>query len=157
MPVIELRGAIPVGLWMGVPLPKVLLYCVLGNMAPIIPLLIGLKSTYIQRLFAPMLAKASHKIADIGGQGNSEKLWLSIATFVGIPLPGTGAWTGAFGAFLLGMGLFESITAISAGVVTAGLIMSAITLSGKKGGIISLGVLGLVVWKAMFGEKKKEA
>ena len=58
--------------------------------------------------------------------------WAALALFVGIPLPGTGAWTGALAAFVLGMPLMTSLTAIFAGVVSAGVIMSALTMAGRK-------------------------
>ena len=137
MPVIELRGAVPVGLWMGLPITKVLPACVLGNMVPIIPLLFLLKNDTLKKLMKPILDRAEKKSASLG-VGSLDKQWASLAAFVGIPLPGTGAWTGAMGAFLLGMPTAVAISSIFTGVVSAGLIMSAITLTGKKGGLAAL-------------------
>jgi len=67
MPVVELRGAIPVGIWMGVPLAKTLALCVLGNMLPIVPLLLGLRLPIVQRLLDKPLTKARKKSDDVLG------------------------------------------------------------------------------------------
>lgn len=143
MPVIELRGAVPVGLWMGLPITKVLPACILGNMIPIVPLMFLLRNESLKKLMKPILDRAEKKSSSLG-VGSLEKQWASLAAFVGIPLPGTGAWTGAMGAFLLGMPTAVALSSIFTGVVSAGLIMSAITLAGKKGGIAALCVLALV-------------
>jgi len=140
MPVVELRGAIPVGVWMGLPIQQVLPICVLGNMAPIIPLLFLLKNDSLKKLMSPILKRAEKKASGLG-VGSLEKQWVSLAVFVGIPLPGTGAWTGAMGAFLLGMPTPLAISAIFAGVVSAGCIMTALTLAGRTGGLVALSVL----------------
>jgi uncharacterized membrane protein len=93
MPVVELRGAIPVGVWMGLPIWQVFLTCVVGNMIPIIPLLFLLKNDTLKKLMSPILKRAEKKASGLG-VGSIEKQWVSLAAFVGIPLPGTGAWTG---------------------------------------------------------------
>jgi len=95
---------------------------------------------------SPILSRAEKKSAALSG----EKQWASLAAFVGIPLPGTGAWTGAMGAFLLGMPTTMAISSIFTGVVSAGLIMSALTLAGKKGALAGLAVLALVTGKEFF-------
>jgi ferredoxin--NADP+ reductase len=140
MPVVELRGAIPVGIWMGLPLYEVFPICVIGNMVPIIPLLYLLKNDTLKKLMSPILKRAEKKASGLG-VGSLEKQWVSLAAFVGIPLPGTGAWTGAMGAFLLGMPTPLAISSIFAGVFSAGMIMSAITLAGRTGGLVALSVL----------------
>jgi ferredoxin--NADP+ reductase len=140
MPVVELRGAIPVGVWMGLPIYQVFLICVIGNMVPIIPILFLLRNDALKKLMSPILKKAEKKASGLG-VGSLEKQWVSLAAFVGIPLPGTGAWTGAMGAFLLGMPTSLAISSIFAGVVSAGLIMTAITLAGRTGGLVGLAVL----------------
>ena len=91
----------------------------------------------------PILDRAEKKSASLG-VGSLEKQWASLAAFVGIPLPGTGAWTGAMGAFLLGMPTAVAISSIFTGVVSAGVIMSAITLAGKKGGLAALATLAII-------------
>ncbi|CAB9523582.1 reductase, leaf isozyme 2, chloroplastic [Seminavis robusta] len=156
LPVVELRGAVPVGIWMGYPITTVLPVCVLGNMAPIIPLLYLLRNPTLKNLMAPILKRAEKKAAGLG-VGSLEKQWASLAAFVGIPLPGTGAWTGAMGAFLLGMPTAVALSSIFTGVVSAGVIMSAITLAGRKGGLAALAALFAFTGKEfLFGSKKQD-
>lgn len=153
MPVVELRGAVPVGVWMGLPIQTVLPVCVLGNMAPIVPLLFLLRNDKLKELMSPVLSRAEKKSASLG-VGSIEKQWASLAAFVGIPLPGTGAWTGAMGAFLLGMPTAVALSSIFTGVVSAGVIMTAITLAGKKGGIAALAALALITGREFFATKE---
>lgn len=100
MPVVELRGGVPVGLWMGMPILKTFVLCVTGNMIPIPIILLALRSQFVQKLAKPVLDRAREKAE---GFGDEKSQALALTLFVGIPLPGTGAWTGAMGAFLLGM------------------------------------------------------
>lgn len=100
MPVVELRGGVPVGIWMGMPIAQVFGLCVAGNMLPIPVILLALRSSFVQRLAKPVLDRARAKAA---GFGDAKSQAVALTLFVGIPLPGTGAWTGAMGAFLLGM------------------------------------------------------
>ena len=81
-------------------------------------------------IMAPVLNRARKKSSSIG-LASPEKQWASLAAFVGVPLPGTGAWTGAMGAFLLGMPTMVALSSIFTGVVSAGLIMSAIVLAAS--------------------------
>ncbi len=154
LPIVELRGAIPVGLWMDLPIKQVFPVSVLGNMVPILPLLLLLKSPAVQKLFAPLLSRAEKKASSIVN-APSDKQWAALAFFVGVPLPGTGAWTGALAAFLLGMPLTSALSAIFAGVVSAGCIMSALTLSGKKGAIAALAALSAYAISALTGAGSK--
>ena len=104
---------------------------------------------------APILDRAEKKSASLG-VGSLQKQWVSLAAFVGVPLPGTGAWTGAMGSFLLGMPTAVALSSIFAGVVTAGVIMSAITLAGTKGGIAALSaLLAFTAKELLFSEKKQ--
>lgn len=152
LPIVELRGAIPVGIWMGIPISTVFATCVIGNMLPILPFLLLLKNDKVKTLFQPLLDRASRKIGTI----STEKQWTSLAAFVGIPLPGTGAWTGAMGAFLLGLPLMTAFSSIFTGVLAAGCIMTAITLAGRTGGIVALGVLLASTAKTLLSSKKQD-
>jgi len=148
LPVVELRGAIPVGLWMGLSLQHVLTVCIVGNLVPIVFLLWGLQVLpFVQTWLQPFLDVAAKKTQNFP----ITQKWTSLATFVGIPLPGTGAWTGAMGAFLLGMPFFSAFTSIATGVCVAGGIMSALTLAGKKGGLIALGALAVAYGVSLLG------
>jgi uncharacterized membrane protein len=88
LPVVELRGAVPVGIWMGYPISTVFPVCVLGNIAPIIPLLVLLRNESLRKLLKPVLDRAEKKTSELG-IGSIQKQWTSLAAFVGIPLPGT--------------------------------------------------------------------
>lgn len=143
VPLIELRGAIPIGLstLLGDPLPVIPLYivCILGNMLPV-PiifffarkvLLWGADKKFIGKFFTFCLEKGEK-----GGKALQEKagrgLYVALFLFVGIPLPGTGAWTGTLAASFLDMDFKKSVIAVMAGVILAGIIM----------GLASAGVFG---------------
>lgn len=130
LPVLELRGAIPVGIWMGMPAVKVAALAIVGNILPIAPLLYALRFGPVQALLKPVLDRAASKASSLGDAAQRAQL---LAAFVGVPLPGTGAWTGAMCAFLLGMPFGQAVGAISLGVVASGAIMTAVTTAGPKG------------------------
>ena len=138
LPVVELRGGVPVGIWMGLPVAKTAVLAVIGNMMPIIPLLLALRSPLVRKLMKPILERAESKAAAFGDESTRAR---GLALFVGIPLPGTGAWTGAMGAFLLGMPFAQAVGAIFSGVVMAAGIMSLVTVSGTIGGVIATAFL----------------
>lgn len=142
LPLVELRGGVPVGLWMGKPWLEVLFLCILGNMIPIPLILVALRSEKVKQLLRPLLHRAESKMKAIGGHDR----WVGVAAFVGVPLPGTGAWTGAMVAYLLGMELQEAVTSIFAGVCVAGCIMASLTLAGWYG----CGVATIVCAIALF-------
>ena len=137
VPLIELRGAIPVGVAMGLPLWQVYVIAIIGNMLPI-PFII----VYIRRIFHWMrrrsprlnaLVDKLEKKAHLKGQKVTKYKYIGLWLFVALPLPGTGAWTGALIAALLDMPLRKSIPSIFLGVVTAGLIMTFVT-----GGVVAI-------------------
>ena len=111
VPIIELRGGVPFGTALGLPPGQALVASIIGNMIPI-PFII----VYIRRIFLWMRRKSPKLNSYIG-------LWI----FVAIPLPGTGAWTGALAAAFLDMPLRKALPSIFLGVVTAGLIMTFAT------------------------------
>lgn len=130
LPVVELRGSIPVGAAMGLPFWQVFPICVLGNLLPV-PFLMLFAKTVVQKLatfpkigpfFQKLIRRADQKATEIAAY---EKWGLFI--FVAIPLPGTGAWTGSLVAALLRMRLIPAFLCIAAGVFTSGLIMSGIS------------------------------
>lgn len=145
VPLIELRGAIPIGLsnFLGEPLSVLPLYiaCIIGNMLPV-PIIFffarkvlewGADKKFIGRFFTFCLEKGKK-----GGEALQAKagkgLYVALFLFVGIPLPGTGAWTGTLAASFLDMDFKKSVIAVMAGVILAGIIM----------GLASLGVFGAV-------------
>lgn len=138
VPLIELRGAIPIALGMGLPTIPAIIVCVLGSIIPV-PiiyffarkfLLWGAKQRYIGRLcnfFVVKGERAGQKLVEKAGRGG---LAVALMLFVGIPLPGTGAWTGALGASFLNMGFKSTTISVSLGVVIAGIIMATVSLLG---------------------------
>ena len=137
VPLVELRGAIPYGVLFGLPLWLTFVIAILGNMLPV-PfiylfarriLLWGKDRPVIGRFFTFCLEKGERggeKLQAKAGRG----LFWALLLFVGIPLPGTGAWTGTLAASILNMGLKKSTLACMVGVVLAGCIMGALSLMG---------------------------
>ena len=135
VPLIELRGAMVYAVGVGLPEIPALLVCVLGNMLPV-PiiyffarkvLLWGRDKKYIGKFFTFCLEKgekAGNKLAKTAGRRG---LFIALLLFVGIPLPGTGAWTGTLGASFLKMGIRSTTVAVSLGVVLAGIIMTLLS------------------------------
>ena len=139
VPLIELRGAIPASQVMGLQLLQSYIVCIIGNMLPV-PIIFffarkvlewGCDKPVIGKFFTFCLEKG-HK----GGEKLKEKagrgLFWALLLFVGIPLPGTGAWTGTLAASILDMDFKSSVLACMGGVLLAGIIM----------GVASTGVLG---------------
>ena len=135
MPVAELRGAIPVALLQYQMHPaEAYILAVVGNMIPVIPLLLYLEpvSNYLRRFrfwdkFFDWLFTRTHRnhSARIEKYGS-----LGLAIFVAIPLPVTGAWTGCAAAFVFGIGFKHALMAITAGVLIAGVVVTTVTLGG---------------------------
>ena len=138
VPLIELRGAIPIALGLGLPAVPAIIVCVIGNMLPV-PfiysfarkfLLWGAKQRYIGKFCSFFVVKgerAGQKLAAKAGRGG---LALALMLFVGVPLPGTGAWTGTLGASFLNMGPKATAVSVSLGVVLAGVIMVIVSVLG---------------------------
>ena len=131
IPVIELRGGIPFGVAAGLPVWAAYLAAVIGNLIPV-PFII----VYIRRIFMwmrrrlPKLNSLVDKLerkAHLKGQKVTRYKYLGLAIFVAIPLPGTGAWTGALVAAFLDMPLRKAVPSIFAGVLIAGIAISILT------------------------------
>lgn len=137
VPVIELRGAIPYGVGFGLPLWLTYIIAIVGNMLPV-PLIYffarrvlewGRGKPVIGKFFTFCLEKGEkggRKLQEKAGRG----LFWALLIFVGIPLPGTGAWTGTLAASLLNMGFRKSVLACMGGVLLAGCIMGVLSLLG---------------------------
>mmetsp|Transcript_28604 Transcript_28604/g.37468 ORF Transcript_28604/g.37468 Transcript_28604/m.37468 type:complete len:312 (-) Transcript_28604:167-1102(-) len=147
VPAVELRGSIPVGAWLGLPLIKTFWLSVVGNMLPIMGLLGCLKSARFRKLMDPLLKRAASKSEGFGDNGKKE---VALALFVGVPFPGTGAWTGAFISLLLDMGFRESTAVIFAGVLIAGAIVTGLTFVGReaavRSGVTALGFISSMLF-----------
>ena len=132
VPLIELRGAIPYAVLFDLPLVPSYLIAVVGNMLPVPVifffarkvLLWGMDKPIIGGFFTWCVRKGEHggeKLKATAGRG----LYWALLLFVGIPLPGTGAWTGTLAASFLNMDFKKSVLAVMGGVILAGLIMGA--------------------------------
>ena len=133
VPLVELRGAIVMAVGMNLNYLTALAVCVVGNMLPV-PIIYffarkvlewGKNKPYIGKFFTFCLEKGEKggkKLRATAGRGG---LFMALLLFVGIPLPGTGAWTGTLAASFLNMGIKSTTLAVSLGVVMAGIIMGA--------------------------------
>lgn len=141
VPLIELRGAVPYAVAFGLPTIPSYIVAVLGNMLPVPFIYLfarkilewGAQKRYIGGFCRWCLekgAKGGEKLQSKAGHG----LFIALLLFVGIPLPGTGAWTGTLAASILNLDFKKSIIAVLAGVLLAGVIMLT----------ASFGVLGAV-------------
>ena len=139
VPIIELRGAIPVAVGMGLPLIPSYIICIIGNMLPVPFIYFFARKVLIWGSDKPVIGKFFTLCLEKGEKGGKKLqakagrgLFVALLLFVGIPLPGTGAWTGTLAASLLDMDFKSSVVAVMCGVLLAGVIMA----------LISNGVLG---------------
>ena len=138
VPLIELRGGVPAAMAMNIPAVKAIVVCALGNMLPV-PfiylfarkiLLWGSSKPVIGGLFSKLLTKGEKAGQKLVSTASRKGLFIALLLFVGIPLPGTGAWTGTLAASLLNMGWKSTTGAVSLGVVLAGIIMATVSTLG---------------------------
>ena len=138
VPLIELRGAVPIALGWDLDPVASYIICIIGNMLPVSfiyffarkVLLWGKDKRFIGKFFTFCLSKgerAGQKLAAVGGRRG---LFIAMLIFVGIPIPGTGAWTGTLGASFLNMGFKSTVVSVSLGVIMAGIIMGVISALG---------------------------
>ena len=137
LPLIEIRGAVPYAVLWGLPLVPSCIVAVVGNMIPVPFIFLfarkvlewGKDKKYVGKFFTWCLQKGEkggRKLEEKAGRG----LYWALFLFVGIPLPGTGAWTGMLAASILNMDFKKSTLAALAGVLLAGAIMLAASLLG---------------------------
>lgn len=139
VPIIELRGAIPVGLGLGLEVLPTYLVCVVGNMLPVPVIYLFARKFLIWGCDKPLIGKickffivkgekAGRALEAKAGRG----LTIALLLFVGIPLPGTGAWTGTLAGSILDMKFKDVLIACMGSVLLAGVII----------GLASAGLLG---------------
>lgn len=130
LPVIELRGGIVYAAARGIPFLLAFALCFVGNILPIPFILLFIRKifTYLERFSLPR--KIVHKL-DARARAKSDTVrkyqLFGLFLFVAIPLPGTGAWTGALIADVLDLPIKKSFLVIVSGVVSAGIIMSVLS------------------------------
>ena len=132
VPLIELRAGVPMAIAMGLEPMEAIVVCAVGNMLPV-PiiymfarkvLLWGADKPYIGKAFTFFLEKGEKGGQRLTARAGRGGLFVALMLFVGIPLPGTGAWTGTLAASFLNMGFKSTTAAVSLGVVIAGIIMA---------------------------------
>ena len=146
VPLIELRGAIPVSQALNMPIIPSYIVSIIGNMVPVPFIYLfarkflewGKDKKFIGKICSFFLdkgTKAGNKLEAKAGHG----LFIALMLFVGVPLPGTGAWTGTLAASLLDMDAKQTTLSVMAGVIIAGVIMMLASLGifGAAGAIIS--------------------
>lgn len=132
VPLIELRGAIPVSQALQMPIIPSYIVCIIGNMLPVPIIYLFARKVLewgqnkkliggICRFFLEKGTAAGQKLQSKAGKG----IFIALLLFVGIPLPGTGAWTGTLAASLLDMKFKDTVIAVMLGVLLAGCIMMA--------------------------------
>ncbi len=137
VPLLELRGAIPYSAIFGLPLVPSFIVCIIGNMLPVPIIYLFARKVLIWGSDKPVIGKfftwclqkgekGGKKLQEKAGRG----LFLALLLFVGIPLPGTGAWTGTLAASVLDMDFKSTIVAAMLGVLLAGIIMLIISMLG---------------------------
>lgn len=140
VPIIELRGAVPIGVGMGLDLWIVYVISIIGNMLPV-PIIYlfarkvlvwGKDKKYIGKFFTFCLEKGEHGGQKLMAKAGKNGTFIALMLFVAIPLPGTGAWTGTLAASMLNFGFKRSTFAVLLGVLIAGILM----------GLASMGLFG---------------
>ena len=167
VPIVELRGAIPIAESMNLNIFAYYPIAIIGNMLPV-PIIYlfarkilewGKDKKFIGKFFTWCLEKGKK-----GGEklkataGNSGIFW-ALLLFVGIPLPGTGAWTGTLAASLLDLDFKTSILAVSLGVILAGVIMSLgskiVSIFGWPGVIAIIAIILVAIILSVVLKKKR--
>ena len=138
VPILELRGGLLAASVLNIDIVRAIWFCVIGNIIPvpfilllITPIFNWLKQT---RTFRPLVEKLESRAMGKSEQIEKYQFW-GLVLFVGIPLPGTGAWTGSLIASLLGVKFKKAFPAVLLGIVIATVIMS----------VLSYGLLGALI------------
>ncbi|XP_024360850.1 uncharacterized protein [Physcomitrium patens] len=164
LPALELRGAIPVGYWMKLAPLKTYALAVIGNMLPV-PFI----ALYLDKLFnyVASSSEGGKKLVDIIVTNTRRKAepikefkWLGLMLFVAVPFPGTGAWTGAFAASILGMSFWENISANFVGVLLAGVLVNLVVSVGIREALFvgfALFILSIFMWRILRFLNQKKA
>lgn len=145
VPLIELRGAIPYAVGFGIPLLPAYVIAIIGNMIPVPFIYLFARKVLVWGKDKPLIGKFFTFCLEKGEKGGKKLqatagkgLFIALMLFVGIPLPGTGAWTGTLAASLLDMDFKSSVLAVLFGVLLAGIIMGAASagLFGAIGAVV---------------------
>ena len=167
IPIVELRGAIPIAEGLGL---NILLYypiAIVGNMLPV-PIIYlfarkvlewGKDKKLIGNFFTWCLEKGTKGGEKLKQSAGNKGIFWALLIFVGIPLPGTGAWTGTLAASFLNLDFKTSISAITLGVLLAGIIMSLgskiVSTLGLAGLFVLIAIILVIILASIFIKKKK--
>ena len=138
VPLIELRGAIPISQLWKMPIIPSYIVCIIGNMLPVpfiylfaAKVLEWGKDKKLIGKFCSWFLKKGHKAGKkLSAKAGEKGAFIALMLVVGIPIPGTGAWTGTLAASFLGFGFKKSAIAVMAGVLLAGIIMMTASALG---------------------------
>ncbi len=130
VPILELRGGMIAAALFGLPWLRALVFCILGNMLPMPFVLLLITKIFDllrgTKLFRPMVEKLEARALGKKDQIEKYEFW-GLVLFVGIPLPGTGGWTGSLAAALLGVRFKKAFPAVILGILLAATIMSIVS------------------------------
>ena len=167
VPIVELRGAIPIAEGMGLNLFLYYPIAIIGNMIPVPFIYLfarkvlewGKDKKIIGKFFTWCLEKGEKGGEKLKEKAGTKGTFWALLLFVGIPIPGTGAWTGTLAASFLNIGFKTSIIAVALGVLLAGIIMSVgskiVSVLGWTGLSIIIGFIVGVVVVAFINKKRK--
>lgn len=159
LPIVELRGAVPVGINLfGLPWYRVVLFAVLGNMIPIFLILLLLEKMvgwlshigFFRRFFEWLFARTRRK----SGLIQRYEFW-GLMLFVSIPLPVTGAWTGSVAAVIMDIPYWRAMLAIFCGVLIAGGVVTTLSLLGAWGAAIAGAALLVLVVVGILSSRRR--
>ena len=169
VPIVELRGAIPIAEGLGLNIFLYYPIAIIFNMLPV-PIIYlfarkvlewGKDKKIIGKFFTWCLEKGEKGGEKLKASAGNRGIFWALLLFVGIPLPGTGAWTGTLAASFLNLDFKTSIVAVSLGVILAGIIMSLgskiVSAFGWPGVIAIIVVLLLIILASIFIKKKTTA
>lgn len=130
VPIFELRGALPVATGMQLPILHSYVLCIIGNMIPVPFIFFFARKFLTWGEDKPLIGSFCTFCIEKGNKGGQKLLakadrgiYAALLLFVGIPLPGTGAWTGTLAASILDLDFKKSVIACAGGVLLAGVIM----------------------------------
>ena len=137
VPLIELRGAIPVSQGLGLPVIPSYIVCIIANMLPVPIIYLFARKVLVWGCDKPVIGGFFTWCLEKGEKGGKKlqakagrSLFVALLLFVGIPLPGTGAWTGTLAASILDMDFKSTMIAVMLGVLLAGVIMMVVSFLG---------------------------
>ena len=167
VPIVELRGAIPIAESLNLNIFLYYPIAIIGNMLPV-PIIYwfarkvlewGKDKKFIGKFFTWCLTKGEKGGEKLKASAGNNGIFWALLIFVGIPLPGTGAWTGTLAASFLKLDFKTSITAVSLGVILAGIIMSLgskiVSIFGWAGVIALIAVIVVIIIISVIVKKKK--